>query len=101
MPIKRKKQKLPESEKQLQRHLKSKIGGINSSNKAQLRKIQKLKIVDEKPPVPTSKFYMYINKQWIYKGLACRYCNSMMTDQLVIDKHQYICAVINKKREDD
>ena len=100
MPFKRNKQKKPESEKHLQRHITSKLGGINSSNKAQLRKIEKLEITKEKPKVPTSKFYMRIDKKWVYKGLACRYCNTMMNNETVIDKHQYICAVLNKKEED-
>jgi len=81
-------------------HLANKMKGINTSNKAQLKKIQQLKITEEKPKVPTSKFYMRINNAWVYKGLACRYCETMMTDQTVIDKHQYICKVLNKKEED-
>ena len=81
-------------------HLANKLKGINSSNKAQLKRIEKLKITESKPPVPTSKFYMYINGSWVYKGLACRYCNTMMNDQIVIDNHQYICSVLNNKRGD-
>ena len=82
-------------------HLANKLKGVNSSNKAQLKRIEKLKNVEPKPPVPTSKFYMYINKEWVYKGLSCRYCNTMMTDPIVIDNHQYICKVLNTKDTED
>jgi hypothetical protein len=79
----------------------SRIGGINSSNASQLKKIKKLKITSEKPIVPTSDFYMYVDKKWIHKGLACRYCGSILTDEIVRNNHQYICRVLNKKAEED
>jgi hypothetical protein len=84
-----------------QNKLKAKLGGIHSSNVAQLKKINKLTITKEKPKVPTSKLYMYMNKKWQYKGLLCRFCGLTMTDQLVVDNHQYICKVLNTKTEDE
>jgi len=101
MPYKRKpKPRKPESEKHLHRHIMSKIGGINSNNKAQLRKIQKIDTSTEKPQVPLSKFYMRIKGVWQYKGMACRLCETLLVDPEVIDKHRYICKAINKKQEE-
>jgi hypothetical protein len=81
--------------------LNSRIGGINSSNRSQLKKINQLKITSEKPPVPTSDFYMYLDKKWVHKGLACRYCGSILTDITVRNNHQYICKVLNTKDTED
>jgi hypothetical protein len=88
------------AKKQYQQKLKAKLGGLNSSNMAQLRKIQKLEITKEIPQVPLSKFYMYINGKWQYKGVGCRLCQLLLTNETVIDKHRYICKAINKKQED-
>ncbi len=88
------------TKKQYQQRLKAKLGGLNSSNMSQLRKIEKLKITEEIPQVPLSKFYMYINGKWQYKGVACRLCELLLTNETVIDKHRYICKAINKKSED-
>jgi len=74
--------------------------GVNSSNRAQLRKINSIEILEEKPTVPTSNLYMYVNKTWVHKGISCRLCNVLMSDTEVILKHQYICKVLNKKTED-
>jgi len=80
--------------------LKSVLGGINNSNKNQLKKISKLEITEEKPQVPLSKFYMRMHGKWHYKGMACRLCEMLLTSEVVIDKHRYICKAINKKQED-
>lgn len=89
-----------QTKRRIQQKLKSKLGGLNSSNMAQLRKIEKLEITEEKPQVPLSKFYMYINGKWQYKGVACRLCELLLTNDIVIDKHRYICKAINKREED-
>jgi hypothetical protein len=81
--------------------IKGKISGINQSNTAQMRKIEKLEITKEKPKVPTSDFYMYVDSKWVHKGLACRLCGLILGNQTVQDKHQYICKVLNKKTEDE
>ena len=76
-----------------ERKLKTKLGAVNSSNKAQLKKIEKLVITQEIEQVPLSKFYVYMNKSWHYKGMSCGLCNLLLTDPTVIDKHRYICNV--------
>lgn len=84
----------------IERKIISSLGGINNSTKAQLKKISKIKIDNVKPKVPTTTLYIYINGKWVCKGLCCRYCNSILNNDELIDKHQYICKVLNKKTED-
>lgn len=74
--------------------------GVHSSNRAQLKKIKNLEILDDRPQVPTSNLYMYVNKNWVHKGTSCRLCGVLMSDNEVLLKHQYICKVLNKKSED-
>jgi hypothetical protein len=81
--------------------IKHKLGGVNTSNKAQLRKIQKLTITKEIPQVPLAKFYVRMGGKWHYKGVACRLCELLLNDPVVIDKHRYICNALNKKDEED
>ena len=73
----------------------------NNSNKNQLKKISKLEITEERPQVPLSKFYMRMHGKWHYKGMACRLCEMLLTSDVVIDKHRYICKAINKKNDED
>lgn len=75
--------------------------GVNSSNRAQLRKINKIKKLDDRPQVPTSDLYMYVNKSWVHKGTSCRLCGALMSDNEVILKHRYICKVLNRNNGDD
>lgn len=75
--------------------------GINASNKSQLKKISKTKIKKELPQVPLCDLYMRVDKQWVHKGQSCRLCGKLMNHETVIDKHRYICEVLNKKNEDD
>lgn len=74
--------------------------GINNSTKNQLKKIKNVKIKKEMDQVPLSNFYMRVNGKWIHKGLSCRLCNILMNNPTVIEKHRYVCEVLNKKSED-
>jgi len=75
--------------------------GVNASNANQLKKISKLKIKKEIPKVPLSDLYMHVKGQWIHKGKSCRLCGLLLSDTRVIDKHQYICKVLNKKETEE
>lgn len=75
-------------------------GSINTADKAQLKKIQKLKIKKELEQVPLSDLYVRKDGAWHYKGVSCRLCGGLMADKRVIDKHRYICEVLNKKKEE-
>lgn len=76
------------------------IGGINSSNLAQHKKLKKVVIKEILPPVPTSDLYYRYKGVWQYKGKICRLCGVVLADAVLQDKHQYICKQINKKSED-
>jgi len=73
------------------------MGGINASNKAQLKKIENLVITEELDQVPLSEFYVYMDKKWHFKGMSCRLCELLLTDPTVIEKHRYICSVNKQK----
>lgn len=75
--------------------------GINASTSTQLKKINKTKIVNELPQVPLSNFYMRVDGIWENKGLACGLCGKLMNHETVIDKHRYICEVLNKVEEEE
>ena len=77
--------------------LSSMRAGVNNSNKAQLKRIQKIKITEKREQVPLSDMYVRVNKKWIHRGISCRLCDVIMTDKIVIDKHRYVCDVINKR----
>lgn len=92
-----KKPKLSHSE----RKLSSTLSAFHAQNKHQLREISKAKIKVELPQVPVSNLYMYTKKTWVHKGQTCRLCGVIMDHPTVIDKHRYICKVLNKKKGDD
>lgn len=98
MPIKpRKSKKTP-----LERKMMGISTGINSANLSQKKKIAKLKHFDPNvPQVPLHKVYMRIRGTWIHKGMSCRYCDTLMNDPEVIDKHRYVCKNINKSEDID
>ena len=73
------------------------MAGANSTNKAQLKRIEKLVITEELEQVPLSEIYVYMNKEWQFKGMNCRLCNTLLTDSRVVDKHRYICTVYKQK----
>lgn len=75
--------------------------GINASNLSQLKKIEKVKITKELPQVPLCDLYMRVDKSWVHKGKSCRLCGLLINNPIVIDKHRYICKVLNKKEEED
>lgn len=81
----------------LEQKLKSQIAGANSTNKAQLKRIEKLEITEEIDQVPLSEVYVYLNKKWQYKGMSCRLCDTILTNPTVIEKHRYICEVNKQK----
>jgi len=95
---------MPKQEKltPLQKHISTRRVAINNSNKSQLKKISKLKKnITPKPQVPLSDFYMLVEGVWKHKGQGCRLCGSILADPVVLDKHRYICKVLNKKEEDE
>lgn len=75
--------------------------GVHTSNLSQLKKIAKVDTNKNLPQVPLVDLYMRVNKKWNFKGKSCSLCGSMMTDPVVIDKHRYICKVLNSKRDKD
>jgi formamidopyrimidine-DNA glycosylase len=75
--------------------------GFHTQNRHQLRILEKIKITKEIPQVPLSDLYMYAKQVWVYKGKTCRLCGIIMDHPTVIDKHRYICKVLNKKKGDD
>lgn len=75
--------------------------GVNNTNKAQLNKIKKIKIKKELPQVPLTDLYMRVDKSWQYKGKSCRLCGVLVNDPVVIDKHRYVCKVLNKKETEE
>jgi hypothetical protein len=79
----------------------SKIGqinsGINSTTKAQLKKIQSANLDTTLPPVQYSDVYMYVKKSWTYKGKSCMLCSKVMNDPIVLENHHYVC-IVNKQR---
>lgn len=75
--------------------------GVNNTNKAQLRKINKATLDKHLPQVPLTDLYMRVDKKWNYKGKSCRLCGVLVNDPIVIDKHRYVCEVLNKNTDDD
>ena len=75
----------------IQRKSRSITGGVNYSDKSQLKKIQKIKHNKDIPNTPKGKLYMRVKGIWVFKGTYCRCCNVTMHDQIVIDNHHYIC----------
>jgi hypothetical protein len=67
--------------------------GVNSSTKAQRKKIDKGNFDLSLPEVNYSDIYMYVNKKWNHKGKSCMLCNTLMNDQFVLDNHHYVCQV--------
>lgn len=91
MPYKR---KLPT----LETKLKQVAGGINTTTKAQRKKIDKTKFDISLPRVQYSDIYMYLKKSWHYKGKSCMLCGSLMNDPYVLEHHHYVCE-INKQKQ--
>jgi len=66
---------------------------INTSTKAQRKKIDK---IDKDTSLPTVRFaevHMYQKGVWQYKGYSCMLCQKIMNDQYVIDNHHYVCEI--------
>ena len=97
MPSKKQHHTIPITKQKLS----SQNQAINRSNKAQLKQIQLIEIKKEKPKVPTVDLYIRYQGKWIFKGKTCRYCGLILEDPTVIDKHQYVCRVLNSKRDDE
>lgn len=72
--------------------------GINSTTKAQLKKIQSGDLDTSLPTVNYSDLYMFVKNQWVHKGKSCMLCDKVMNDPLVLEKHHYICEV-NKQKQ--
>ena len=84
----------------IQRKSRSMSGGVNSSDKSQLKKIAKIRHKPKIPQVPLGELYMRVKGVWIFKGTFCRLCKVTMRDQTVIDNHRYICNSLNTKEGD-
>ena len=76
------------------------LNGINANTKSQLKKIQKVKPIKLLPQVPTSKLYIYMNGRWELKGTACRLCDNLINTEQLLEKHRYICKVLNRKEKE-
>jgi len=68
-------------------------GSINTSTKAQRKKIDKQVKDTSLPNVQFAEVYMYQNSVWHYKGMSCMLCNKIMNDDYVIKNHHYVCEV--------
>lgn len=76
--------------------------GINHSTKSQLKKISQAETQIKKnkvkrEQVPLVDLYMRVDGEWVHKGKSCGYCQILMNDKVVIDKHRYVCKVLNRK----
>lgn len=75
---------------------------LNASSKAQLKRIEKANTSIVREQVPLGDLYMRVDKKWINKGKFCRLCSQPLAfNDIVIDKHRYVCNVLNKKKDED
>jgi hypothetical protein len=74
-------------------------GGINSTTKSQLKKIQNTILDTTLPPVTYGDLYMYVKNQWTHKGKCCMLCSKVMNDPIVLENHRYVCAVNIQKHK--
>lgn len=68
---------------------------MQSSSKSQKNKLLNANTTNIVPQVLLIKLYMYINKTWVFKGYACRYCSAVFNDDIVLENHRYICKELN------
>ena len=68
-------------------------GSINATTKAQKKKIDTTKLDMSLPKVNYSDVYIYLKKNWQYKGKGCMLCGIVMNDPYVLEHHHYICQV--------
>jgi len=66
---------------------------INTSTKAQRKKIDKIDKDTTLPTVQFAEVYMYQKGAWHFKGMSCMLCSKIMNDQYVIDNHHYVCEI--------
>ena len=69
----------------------SMTGGVNHSDKSQLKKINNLTHKPDVSNTPKGKLYMRVKGVWVFKGTFCMRCHTTMVNQIVIDNHHYIC----------
>lgn len=76
--------------------------GINASTVSQLKKISKIKKPKvELPQVPLCDLYMRVDGAWVHKGKSCQLCKLLINNPIVIDKHRYVCKVLNNKDSEE
>ena len=68
-------------------------GSINSTTKAQKKKIDNAKLDMSLPKVQYSDVYIYLKKNWQYKGKGCMLRGIVMNDPYVLEHHHYVCQV--------
>ena len=66
---------------------------INTSTKAQRKKIDKIDKDTSLPTVQFAEVHMYQKGAWHFKGMSCMLCSKIMNDQYVIDNHHYVCEI--------
>lgn len=84
----------------LERKITSTLVGMKCSTTAQLKKLEKVKIKKKLPQVPVSNFYARTKGVWVDKGLSCRLCGVLLSNNQIIEKHRYICKVLKDKDVD-
>jgi hypothetical protein len=84
----------------IEKYIGAKLGGLNQSTKAQLKKIENITVNTEIPQVPLCNFYVRSKNIWQHKGISCRLCGVLLSDQKILDKHRYICKVLKDKQKD-
>jgi hypothetical protein len=72
-------------------------GSINATTKAQKKKIDNAKLDMSLPKVKYSDIYIYLKKNWQYKGKSCMLCGTVMNDPYVLEHHHYVCNVNKQK----
>jgi len=81
---------------------KSMAQGMNSSSRAQLKRIAQADTNKPREQVPLGNLYARIDKKWVNKGKFCQLCSQPLAfHNEVIDKHRYVCRVLNKKDDEN
>ena len=78
------------------------LSGANTSKASQLKKIQKLDLnnLPYREQVPISDLYLRWYGKWVHKGKSCMLCQTMLLTDDIVDKHRYVCSVLNTKEEE-
>ena len=49
--------------------------------------------------VPMGDLYLRWKGKWIHKAKICRLCEMLLATDDIIDKHRYVCTVLNSRLE--